>query len=331
MKNFTKQTAHRSTRLSMATWLVLLSTVACGQMDYDSAPATVTSTREQDLQGENGVTLNGVTLNGVTLNGVTLNGVTLNGVTLNGVTLNGVTLNGLVVTPEFSAWFSQNVTLNAMVMKYLVRCAVPEGETRSYQDAATGTLYTWQGSLGLAPGWSSGKKMNEPEQQLVSACMAAHANKYGLHVPLSVLGRTARGQTIPYSTEELQTFARREACFFGNLFKNEGLFAGTDGEYLNNDESSPRACGLSTQQGEQDSQCSPIVHVNSCETYCTLDPSGLFYTECTYNGRTYLPLTTRIRTDDVYTCGDGVCQFTESCGTGSEANNCMNDCGPCQQ
>ncbi len=330
MENTTKRTGFGGTKLWMATWAVLVSTTACGPMDYTSTPVETTTTQAQELAGENGVTLNGVTLNGVTLNGVTLNGVTLNGVTLNGVTLNGVTLNGLVVTPAFSAWFSQDAALNAMVMKYLVRCAVPEGETRSYQDAATGTWYTWQGSLGLAPGWSKGKRMNEREQQLISACMAAHANKYGQHVPLSVLGRTAKLQTIPYTAEELQTFNRREACFFGNLFKNEGLFAGTDGEYLNNDESSPRACGLTTEQGAQQSQCNPIVHVESCETYCTLDPSGLFYKECTYNGRKYLPLTTRIRTDDVYTCGDGVCQFTESCGDGSEANNCMNDCGACE-
>ena len=314
MKNFTKRLAHLGTKLSMATWLVLLGTAACGQVEHDPAPA-VTSTREQQLQGENGVILNGVILNGVILNGVSLNGVVLNG----------------LPTAEFTQWFSRDVARNAMLMKYLVKCTVAEGETRSYTDPSTGTTYTWQGSLGLAPQWASGKKMNEPEQQLVSACMAAHANKYGMHVQLSVLGRTTRGQAIPYTAEELEMFARREGCFFGNLFKNEGLFAGTDGAYLNNDESSPRACALSTQQGALDSQCSPMVHVNSCETYCTKDPSGLFYTECTYNGRTYLPLTTRIRTDDVYTCGDGVCQFTESCGTGSETNNCMNDCGPCQQ
>jgi len=323
MEIFTKRMAHGG-NLWLATWAVMLGTVACGPMEQAPAPVEPLSAHEQKLEGENGVTLNGVTLNGVTLNGVTLNGVTLNGVTLNGVTLNGA------VASEFAAWFSQDVALNSMVMKYLVRCAVPGGETRSYQDEATGTTYTWEGSLGLAPNWARGKRMNEREQQLVSACMAAHANKYGLHVPLSVLGRNARNQPIPYTAEELETFSRREACFFGNLFTNEGLFAGVDGAYLNNDESSPRACGLTSEQNAGASQCNPIVNVASCETYCTLDPSGLFYTECTYNGRTYLPLTTRIRPQEVYTCGDGVCQFTESCGTGSETNNCMNDCGACQ-
>jgi len=28
-------------------------------------------------------------------------------------------------------------------------------------------------------------------------------------------------------------------------------------------------------------------------------------------------------------CGDGICQFTESCGNGSSANSCKADCGTC--
>jgi hypothetical protein len=217
-----------------------------------------------------------------------------------------------------------------MVMKYVVQCAVPAGETRSFADASTATTYTWQGGLGLAPGWASGGTITEAEQQLVSACMAAHVNKFGLHVTLSVLGRNAQQQAIPYTSEELQTFQRREGCFFGNLFTNEGVFAGNDGLYLNDSESSLRACALTTSENAGVSQCSPIVHVQSCDQLCTLDPSGLFYTECRYNGRTYLPLTTRIRTQDVSTCGDGVCQASESCGTGTTANSCLSDCGACE-
>ena len=67
----------------------------------------------------------------------------------------------------------------------------------------------------------------------------------------------------------------------------------------------------------------------SCKSFCTLDPSKKFYTQCTYNGVTYLPITTRILPTDVYSCGDGVCQFTESCGTGGTYDNCFVDCGTC--
>ena len=299
MENLTNRVGHVSSKLWVATVVMLVGSVACGPMEDASAPVEVLSTQEQEMLGTNGLTLNGLTLNGLT-------------------------------SADFSTWFAQDAALNSKVMEYVARCAVPEGESRGYQDPSTGTSYTWEGVLGLAPGWASGQPITEAEQQLVSACIAAHVNKYGLHVPLSVLGNTAQQQPIPYSAEELQSFPRREGCFFGNLFTGEGLFAGADGAYLNDGESSPRACGLTTVQEALVSQCNPIVHVESCETLCTLDPTGLFYTGCTYNGRTYLPLTTRIRSEDVYSCGDGVCQFTESCGTGSEASSCLSDCGACE-
>jgi hypothetical protein len=69
--------------------------------------------------------------------------------------------------------------------------------------------------------------------------------------------------------------------------------------------------------------------VGNCGLFCTLDASLTYYTSCTYNGVTYQPLTTRMRPADVYRCGDGVCQRTESCGVGVNYNNCSLDCGAC--
>jgi hypothetical protein len=303
-------------------WVVasalLMGSVACGPVEASSESMETPTSQKQELEMKNGLTVNGLTVNGLTVNGLTVNGLTVNGLTVNGLG-----------SADFSEWFVRNAELNGILMKYVVQCAVPEGEVRTYQDPSTGSSYTWQGGLGLALGWARGEAITEAEQQLVSACLAAHVNKYGMHVPLSVLGMTAHEEPIAYSREELESFGRREACFFGNLFTGEGIFAGVDRDYLNESESSPRACGLTTQEGESESACSPMVHVQSCEMMCTLDPSGLFYTECTYNGQTYRPLTTRIRAEDVYACGDGVCQFTESCGTEDSANSCFSDCGAC--
>jgi hypothetical protein len=39
-------------------------------------------------------------------------------------------------------------------------------------------------------------------------------------------------------------------------------------------------------------------------------------------------LLTRMRKDDVFKCGDGVCQYTESCGTDDDPDDCK-DRGPC--
>ena len=304
----------------VAALAVLMGTVACGQIGEGAIePGESLGTQEQELEAQNGLTLNGLTLNGLTLNGLTLNGLTLNGLTLNGLG-----------TASFAEWFSLDPAQNATLMKYIVQCAVAEGESRPYQDPASGTSYLWNGALGLAPRWSSGHEINEQEQQVLSACLAAHVNKFGVHVPLSVLGRTATQQPISYSAEELQTFNRREGCFFGNLFTGEGIYAGADRGSLFDNESSLRACALTTAQDAGSSVCAPMQHVGSCETYCTLDPSGLFYTDCSYNGQTYQPLTTRIRSDEIYTCGDGVCQTTESCGTSNVASNCASDCGSCE-
>ncbi len=261
-------------------------------------------------------------------NGMSLNGLSLNGLSLNGLSLNGLSLNGLS-TQAFSQWFGQNPSFNQVVMRYVVRCAVPEGESRTYTDAL-GRSYTWQGSMGLAPGWSDGASASVAEQQVVSACLAAHANKYGMRVAVSLLGRNAHGVAIPASSGELSTYFNREACFFGNLFSNSGsVYVGTDWEQMNTRKSSTRACGLSSRSSGASEECAPLVHVGSCSSLCTLDASGNYYTSCTYNGVTYRPITTRVGAESVYECGDGVCQFTERCGTGDTYDSCKADCGTC--
>jgi hypothetical protein len=316
MENLAKSVNVGSSIRRVAALAVLMGTVACGQVGEGAIqPGESLGTQEQEVLGQNGLTLNGLTLNGLTLNGLTLNGLTLNGLTLNGLG-----------TASFADWFSLNASQNATLMKYIVQCAVAEGQSRSYTDQSSGTSYLWQGSLGLAPSWASGQPINEAEQQVISACLAAHVNKFGVHVPLSVLGRTAQGQPIAYSAAELQAFPRREGCFFGNLFTGEGIYAGADRSTLFDGESSLRACALSTAQNVSVNACAPMVHTESCQNFCTLDSSGLFYTECNYNGRKYQPLTTRISQDVIYTCGDGVCQYTESCGMSTA---CEADCGPC--
>ncbi|WP_404365536.1 hypothetical protein ACIHQR_34885 [Corallococcus coralloides] len=255
-------------------------------------------------------------------NGLTVNGLTVNGLTVNGLTVNGLTVNGLS-TQGFNEWFNQNADTAPMVMAYIVKCSVPEGQTRTFQSTTTGVKYTWPGALGLAPGWAAGKVATVAEQQAVSACLAAHANKYGLHIALSVLGRTADGAAIPYSAEELSQFSAKEACFFGNLFTNEGLFAARDRDF-SAAESTTRACGLSLTADA----CAPITNIGSCSQFCTkADPSQPYYTHCTYNGKTYPAITTRVQPTELFRCGDGVCQFTEHAGPGATAESCRADCG----
>jgi hypothetical protein len=292
---------HRGTAV-----LLLLAAVACNPVDEAPAPQEP-ARQEQGLESTNGETINGLAFNGLAFNGLAFNGLAFNGLS----------------SPEFSSWFNQNASLADTVMRYVVACAVRAGETRTYTDSK-GETYAWRGSLGLAPDWASGQPANVTEQQLVSACLAAHVNKFGRTVAISVQGRNARGEPIATTSAELQEFAQREGCFFGNLFTNEGVFAGNDDRPLGSHESSVRACALG-----KPGACGPIVQAGSCEASCTRDPTNTYYTQCTRNGITYAPITTRIHPQDIYMCGDLKCQFTESCGLGLVTVQCTLDCGIC--
>ncbi|NOK08395.1 hypothetical protein [Corallococcus exercitus] len=285
----------------------LLALVGCGGAMPEDALGADLASADQAQQVANGLSTNGLSTNGLSTNGLSTNGLSTNGLSTNG----------------FNDWFAQNADTAPTLMAYIVKCAVPAGQTRTFQSPTTGVKYTWQGSLGLAPGWASGIPATVPEQQAVSACLAAHANKYGLHIALSVLGRTAEGAAVPYSAEELSQFSAKEACFFGNLFTNEGLFAARDRDF-STAESSTRACGLTLNADT----CAPITNIGSCAQFCTKgDPSQPYYTQCTYNGKTYPAITTRVQPTELFRCGDGVCQFTEHAGSGTTADSCRADCG----
>jgi hypothetical protein len=298
-----------------------LGAAGCGTAEEVPGAEVTWGTQEAGV-----VTGNEVGPSGLSVNGLSVNGMSMNGLSMNGLSVNGLSVNGLT-SVSFRGWFELDPAARETVMRYVVLCAVPEGQSRGYTSLVTGRTYTWWGKLGLAPGWSQGQPATLPEQQVITACLAVHANKFGLHIPLSVLGQDATGATLPYTASELATYSENEACFFGNAFTNEGIYAANDRTFLLAKESTSRACGLSAKHESTD--CQPLVHVGSCKDFCTLDPTRTFYTECRYNDVTYLPLTTRILPQDVYQCGDGVCQFTESCGSGNSYDNCSADCGAC--
>ncbi len=310
-------TTHRKTwprnpaRLCIAAVLWLWAGAGCGPIQ-EEPESPEPGTTDQELLIHNGLAFNGLAFNGLAFNGLAFNGLAFNGLS----------------SAAFTSWFQSNPELANMVMKYTVSCAVPAGQVRTYTHG--GTTYKWYGSLGLAPGWANGSPATVAEQQIVSACLAAHGNKYGRSVLISLLGRSAQGQPIPTSSWELNAFPEREACFFGNLFTQEGIFVGNDRGMLNERESTARACALSSNASDARDACPPLVYIGSCQAVCTQDATHTSYVSCRYNGITYQPITTRMRDQDIYRCGDGVCQFTESCGNGLQYDNCLLDCGDCR-
>jgi len=259
-------------------------------------------------------------------NGLSANGLSANGLSANGLSANGLSANGLG-TSAFQTWFSSSTSLSNEVMTYVVRCALAAGSSLTY--TYSGKTYTWNGALGLAPGWSSGSAATTNEKQVVTACLAAHVNKFGRSVSIAVEGEKATGTQIPVQSGELTTYSFREGAFFGNVYGSTSyLYSCIDHTDPSSSQSSVRACAFDASDNGT-SPCGDILQVGSCSSYCTADSSNTYYKTCTYGGVTYKPITTRMLPADVYSCGDGVCQVSEHCGSGSSASSCRSDCGSC--
>lgn len=271
-----------------------------------------------------GESTNGMSQNGMSQNGMSQNGMSQNGLSVNGLSQSGLTAAALA-TDAFRLWFEADPRLRAVTMKYLVRCGAPATVTLSYTSAATGLTYAWPGNLGVAPSWSSGHAISTAEQQLLSACLAAHVNKFGLQIAIGVEGKDASGATLPMAPGELTTYSLRESCFFGNLFTGEGIFAGIDHAAWGSRYSSPRACAFSYASVGSDRDCAPIFVAGSCSSLCRPSADGVSYDTCTYAGKTFRALTTRIAPSTRSYCGDGRLDPQEVPGTGTAWNNCSLD------
>ena len=93
---------------------------------------------------------------------------------------NGLADQGLVesalTSTAFSTWFNKDPERSGTAMADLVRCAVPAGSTRTWQNPSTGVRYTWRGEMGLTPKWSSGAPVTPLEKHLVAVCLASLRN-----------------------------------------------------------------------------------------------------------------------------------------------------------
>lgn len=278
------------------------------------------------LTSDNGLSVNGLSANGLSANGLSANGLSVNGLSVNGLSTQGITAQALN-SLQFQSWFlgqEAGTAYTNMVMRYLVKCALPASASLSVTIADT--TYVWLGELDLAPEWAKGNPIPTLEQQLITACLAAHVNKYGLNLGFSVLGYKSNGTAIPIGQTELTDYAVKEGCFFGNLFSGEGVFVGGE-QAFSATYSSARACAISDLMGH-DSSCPPMIFAGACKNLCVADSSTNAYLNCTYNSKTYAAINTRVAASQIYQCGDGICQISESCGTASIRDNCR-DCGPC--
>jgi hypothetical protein len=276
------------------------------------------------LVAENGIAVNGIAVNGIAVNGIAVNGIAADGTLSNGLGpgagSSGLAVNGLtqaaLAAPEFAWWFARSPEYASMVMSYLVRCSLRAESTLAYEHE--GASYAWTGNLGVAPRWGAGGTIPEEEQELVSACLAAHVNGLGQHVTISVRGHLAAGDPIPLAPGEEENWLHRESCFFGNIFDGTGVWTALEYDLLDAGISTPRGC--SAEFGVPQS-CPPMMQAGYCADLCTSGPDGVTWMSCAVDGRPFRPLQVYLQPSDVYWCGDEVCQpVTEN------EDNCATDC-----
>ncbi|HEY0712459.1 MAG TPA: hypothetical protein VGF45_07285 [Polyangia bacterium] len=209
-------------------WLIFLAatmgatSVGCdGQVPADEP----TSQQASALTAQNGLAWNGLAWNGLAYNGLSFNGLSWNGLAYNGLAYNGLSFNGMSYNGLAYNGLSWNglsynglsynglsdPTVNQFV-SYLIECALPEGDSVSYD--INGSSYTFHGSLGLAPAWKT-QSCDQSCQRWVSACMLARLNKLGSHMEISLRGEHP---ALKAPKSETKTYDAREASYYGNLF-----------------------------------------------------------------------------------------------------------------
>jgi len=99
------------------------------------------------------------------------------------------------------------------VFSYIVSCALPAGRSVTVQDSH-GTSYTFNGEIGLAPGWQT-TTPTVAERHWVTACLLARTNYYGVSVQLSMRGAHP---ALAATSTETSTYKVAEGAFYGDLF-----------------------------------------------------------------------------------------------------------------
>ena len=105
------------------------------------------------------------------------------------------------------------------LLKYLVSCALPQGAT--VHATAGSERFSFSGKMGLAPGWSA-RPLTDHEERLVSACLLARTNRFGVPVEISSRNDAPDAPAaLRADDKEREKFPFHEGGFFGNLFKDD--------------------------------------------------------------------------------------------------------------
>ena len=193
-----KKTAWLAASLALAAALG-----GCQPSETGTDPST-----ESALSTTNGLSM----INGLSMtNGLSGNGLSGNGLSGNGLSGNGLLMNPLK-TGILTSGSMMNTTDGRATMGYIVRCALATGKTITAKDS-NNVSYSFPGAIGTAPEWETGT-CGTTCQERMTACLLAHVNTSGVHIPiwLDSEGAIGWGQNT--------SFPYQEGSFFGNVFVN---------------------------------------------------------------------------------------------------------------
>lgn len=233
------------------------------------------------LVSDNGLGPNGLGLNGLGPNGLGPNGLGPNGLGPNGLGPNGISADAFAAIQADSA----SGELSRQLLKYTVSCALTPNQSFAFSwvDSAGVThdeLYT--GLLGIAPGWATAPLTDETEQRLVSACLAARVNYYGVNVYISLRSRLDPLRT-KVQDAELADYPHVEGAFVGNLFtSNPHIYSCYYDANIALARSQDRDCAAGHVDENGDVvDCGPIEVLGSCADWChNLDNHERWYHDC---------------------------------------------------
>lgn len=173
--------------------------------------------------------------------------------------------------------------LSRKLLRYSVGCAL---------DASQAFVFSWTdgqgvthderypGALGVQTSWAAAP-LSPAGQRIVSACLAARTNYYGIMVPIS-----ARSPVEPLRTiddDELAAFPHVEGAFWGNVFaETPFLNACFDAANVASSRAHLRECAAGHANGDGTvSPCGIIRLTGDCAAVCApIDPAGGYYGSC---------------------------------------------------
>jgi hypothetical protein len=205
-------------------------------------------------------------------------------------TVSGVSTAYALDSPQglgAEGWLAEGDPEGEKVIRYLVECALHEGDSVVVEGPVT--TYVFEGDVGLAPAWKTGP-CNASCQQWVSACLLARTNETGADVLIFVEGANP---SLGFGSDP--EFPNFEGTFFGNVFSDPAPMYACRGD------SSGTAAAM--QQGRNctlsEEHCGFTTY-SDCETDagCDLGPTGLPTIDCQplLGGPTYPGIAVHVRT-----------------------------------